>query len=285
MYSTESRRTTKWATALLLGGTFLVTTACGSSNPKAGRVGAGATPETKRAFEAAPQQIKDHAAAATKTHATTVSYVGKVAGSEAYIGIVDTGGEFIAYVCDGAKVAEWLDGQVSGTSLTAKSAKVSLTATRSGSTVSGTVTLAGSDQAFSAKSSTDFPSDLWEATGVKNGEFVRGGWIVLPDGSQHGAVKQAATITSTASLDTTTAAPDVDGSGALNPATPAAPVPAKKKITLTIAQQCANLAFSFAYMTDQAINTTGATSDASIAAANRAYTQASNMGCSWAADL
>ena len=85
------------------------------------------------------------------------SYVGKVAGTDAYIALVTKGDKVAGYVCDGAKVSVWLPAaSVSGHAATLanrRGARVG-TARWSGSAASGMVSIDGVTHAFSAALAT-----------------------------------------------------------------------------------------------------------------------------------
>lgn len=116
-------------------------------------------------------------------------YVGKVEGTDAYIGIARNGAGVTAYVCDGQSVATWFKGKANGDgSIDLTSADGSkLQGTLSGDTFSGSFTPAGgAAQAYTAsKASGD--AGLYRLEETADGGTVVGGWVVLADGSLRGA--------------------------------------------------------------------------------------------------
>jgi hypothetical protein len=122
--------------------------------------------------------------------APATPYVGKVEGTDAYIAVVERGGEITAYICDGAATALWFTGTQDGTTITATHPKgATLAAEQAGSTLTGTVVLDGATHAFTAEEA-EYPAGLWQGiddASVPLDEAFRYGWVVLPDGSQRGA--------------------------------------------------------------------------------------------------
>jgi hypothetical protein len=132
----------------------------------------------------------------------TTSFVGKVSDTDAFIAIVERDGTVEVYVCDGTpttvSIAQWFRGTLKGTALNAEGDDGSkLTGTRNGSSLTGSVTLNGVQRTFTTSETNGTEAGLWVAHTdlLENGEVTResllgstlNGWIVLPDGSQHGA--------------------------------------------------------------------------------------------------
>ena len=120
------------------------------------------------------------------------SYVGKVAGTDAYIALVTKGGKVAGYVCDGAKVSVWLPAaSVSGHAATLANRRGARagTARWSGSAASGTVSIDGVAHAFSATLATG-DAGLYRAVHGTPGQAgaVEVGWVVLADGTQRGMI-------------------------------------------------------------------------------------------------
>jgi hypothetical protein len=116
------------------------------------------------------------------------TYLGKVAGSDAFIAIVARRGVAIAYVCDSNKTAVWLRG-------TFKNGRVSLEA-KDGSTLEGTLTRSSltlpGESPLKAKTHLSPTTDnehFIVGVGKAAGEQWVGGWILLANGSQRGALK------------------------------------------------------------------------------------------------
>jgi hypothetical protein len=117
------------------------------------------------------------------------TYVGEFSGHAA-IGIAVADGKAMAYVCDSQTISEWFKGDISGSTLdlTSKSG-VRLQATFVGNSASGTLTLAdGKSFPFTAELATG-NAGFYRAETSLEGSPVVGGWIILPDGRQAGALE------------------------------------------------------------------------------------------------
>jgi hypothetical protein len=122
-------------------------------------------------------------------------FVGKVAGSNAYVAITNRDGKVEAYICDGTtttiSVATWFEGSLKDGVLagTAENGS-SLSGTLTGETISGTFKSPNnSSLTFTALKSNQAITNLWQ-TFSDSGNPTAGtqhlGWIVLPDGTQRG---------------------------------------------------------------------------------------------------
>ena len=122
------------------------------------------------------------------------SFAAPVAGTEAFVGVVVNPGDrrVLAYVCDGKAVAAWFSGQAGpdgaveltsrdGGRLTGRIARNALTATV-------TLVPAGEEHAFTAPA-VEAPAGLYRARGEVDGQAAVGGWVVLADRRQRGAVR------------------------------------------------------------------------------------------------
>ena len=123
----------------------------------------------------------------------TGSFVGPTEGSESFVAIVTNGEQVMAYVCDGESTAEWFSGAVARNSIDLTSAgSIGLVAERgTGDTLDGTVTAGnGTESSFSAARVDLDGSEGGLCRGILqvDGVTYTGGWIVLPDGRQRGAV-------------------------------------------------------------------------------------------------
>jgi hypothetical protein len=127
------------------------------------------------------------------------TFAGAAQGSPAYVAVyvdkADKKGrhKVIAYVCDSQQVAEWFDQKnVKGNTLSLTSdggARLKATLTKSAAT--GTVRLPdGTKLPFAAPRANE-PAGLYRAEQTIAGQDYLGGWILLPDGTQRGAVKRA----------------------------------------------------------------------------------------------
>lgn len=117
------------------------------------------------------------------------TFVGYVENSDAFIALAQLDGEVMAYVCNGRNVATWLRGSASedGIDLTAGEARLRATYERGG--ITGTFTSAqGGSHAFRARPAAQ-GAGFYRAAQTVAGLGYVGGWIVLSDGQQRGAVK------------------------------------------------------------------------------------------------
>ena len=98
----------------------------------------------------------------------------------------------LAYLCDGKNVATWLKGQATqdGTVTLAGDDGALVNGRIDGKELTGTVTLPGETSARPlVASAVNRPAGLYRARGEVRGEAAVGGWVVLPDGRQTGAVR------------------------------------------------------------------------------------------------
>ncbi len=121
------------------------------------------------------------------------SFVGPTEGSESFVAIVTNGDAVMAYVCDGETTAEWFTGTAARDSIDLTSAgSIGLVAQRgTGDTLDGTVTAGdGTESSFSTTRVDLDGVDGGLCRGILqvDGVTYTGGWIVLPDGQQRGAV-------------------------------------------------------------------------------------------------
>ncbi|MBB5787335.1 hypothetical protein [Jiangella mangrovi] len=116
------------------------------------------------------------------------TYVGYVDGGGASVAVIIDGAEAIAYVCDGASREAWLAGTASDGRIELTGERGSLSAAFDGTVVQGETTVDGQNWTFTI-AQVDPPEGLYRfADTVSGGAEVVGGWIVLPDGTQVGAV-------------------------------------------------------------------------------------------------
>jgi hypothetical protein len=93
------------------------------------------------------------------------TFVGQVAGTNAFLAVVVGDGEALAYVCDARAISTWLRGRVSGNVLTLSGGKgTALAGTLEGDTVSGTLTLSGRTFAFLAARAVEGHTGLFRGT-------------------------------------------------------------------------------------------------------------------------
>ncbi len=135
------------------------------------------------------------------------SYVGTL-DDALFIGIAvneDVGGEgeraLVAYLCDGETVSQWFVAERVEQEMTLTAGDTRVELAFSGDGVSGTVALAGQEpQAFEAAPATG-DAGLYRAEESFDDVDHVGGWIVLPDGRQQGAVNAGGSIVESPSLD------------------------------------------------------------------------------------
>jgi len=170
------------ATALLLFA--LMFTACGGSSDTS-----GSATTTDASSSDANGSLDDEVKALKQEDSTR--FVGKVEGTDAFIGVKNRAGVVTAYLCDSKELAVWMTGTASGDTFTAASGPVSLTGTLGSGAkqLTGSVTLAdGSKHAFTADLATG-SAGLYEARGPDGDGIVRAGWVRLASGEQRGAAK------------------------------------------------------------------------------------------------
>jgi serine/threonine-protein kinase len=141
-------------------------------------------------------------APASATVART-TYVGKLAGSGALVGIVTSGDTVRAYVCDGRRLGLWFDAARAGDAVDASAHGSRLTASFAGRSATGSVTIDGArSQRFEAVRAT---GDAGLYRGAAKGYVA--GWVRLADGTQRGVltsktgVSPAPTLSSKAIID------------------------------------------------------------------------------------
>ncbi|MFW6034456.1 MAG: hypothetical protein ACOC9R_04900 [bacterium] len=117
-----------------------------------------------------------------------VTYVGYVDGGGASVAVIVTGDEATAYVCDGASVEAWLSGSAEDGRLDLSGDRGSLTGTLDDQQATGEAIADDITWTFTIEEVAP-PEGLYRfADTVAGGAEVVGGWIVLPDGTQVGAV-------------------------------------------------------------------------------------------------
>jgi hypothetical protein len=121
---------------------------------------------------------------------TFVSALEVQAGPQPFLGLVVTPGNVLAYLCDG-ETAQWYRGTLrAGGLFEARSTdqKSRITAQVNAGSVVGAFTLeSGRVLPFRAIPATD-EAGVYRSDDTINGSRWLGGWVVLPDGQQRGAV-------------------------------------------------------------------------------------------------
>lgn len=155
----------------------------------------------------------DVAAPTTTTSAATVThtYVGRVAGSDALIGVVVDGKRVLAYVCDGVPgdpvgtiptVQAWFNGESNGGSVDVSQPAGRLQLELTDSAMTGTLTLAGGRTLAVTGEMATRDAGLYRADTTGPGGPAVAGWILAGDGTQRGGVGGSLTL-GTTSLNTT----------------------------------------------------------------------------------
>jgi hypothetical protein len=147
-------------------------------------------------------QLFQRPQAETSTHGTFVTQLGK---SKAALAVTLRGRQALAYCCDGDTLAEWFQGEVnSDGTLQLTSARHAKLEVQIGSRqITGKLTLPlGQAQAFKAAVvSTQGNAGLYRAKKMLGGLEYLGGWIILPNGKQVGAVRCGRSVVSRPWLD------------------------------------------------------------------------------------
>lgn len=140
-----------------------------------------------------------------------VTYVGYVDSGAASVAVIVDGGEATAYVCDGNTREAWLSGPATGGVLELSGDQGSLSATFDGFVAEGETTVDGQAWTFSV-ALVEPPEGLYRfADTIAGGAEVVGGWIVLPDGNQVGAVNVDGETRPAERLDVDTGEVTIDG--------------------------------------------------------------------------
>lgn len=143
------------------------------------------------------------------------TFVGPVDGSDTFVGLSIVDGEVMAYVCNGRDNSAWLRGTAKGDEVSLVAGGTRLDARRRGDRIEGTVTFPTGPHSFEAHAATG-GAGFYRAAQTIAGLGYVGGWIVLRDGRQRGALKQDGRILPTPPFD---------------PAYPAVPLPTGERLT------------------------------------------------------
>ena len=79
------------------------------------------------------------------------AYTGRSSGNEVTVAIAVKNGKAVAYACDGKKIEAWLEGTLTGDTLSLSGKTSSLTGTLDDKATFGTITVDGKEWPFSAK--------------------------------------------------------------------------------------------------------------------------------------
>ncbi|WP_169510952.1 hypothetical protein [Actinomycetospora chiangmaiensis] len=132
-------------------------------------------------------------AAAPSSPSVQGVFAGRTSDGAIPVAIAVNGGKAAAYLCDGRSVEAWLQGTVTGTTMTLSGhGGAGLTGHVDGSALFGSLNAAGQPAIpFSAAVSTP-PAGVFQYRKEVNGLATRVGWVVLPDGSEAGLVDSGA---------------------------------------------------------------------------------------------
>jgi len=131
--------------------------------------------------------------------ASAATFVGRVKSSDTYIAVLKDGRKIGGYLCDDGNISRWIeyhwlrDGVAP---LVAGTTGERLGSVRvAGKSATGTVAINGEKRSFRAKLTRKEDGGLHFAIGKQPGRLLVAGWILLPDGTQRGAVSRLNTQT------------------------------------------------------------------------------------------
>ncbi len=147
-------------------------------------------------------QLFQRPPAEVSTHGTFVTQLGK---GKTALAVTLRGQRALAYCCDGDSLAEWFQGEVNidGTLQLVSTRHAKLELQVGSRQITGKLTLPlGQAQAFKAAMvSTQGHAGLYRAKKMLGGIEYLGGWILLPNGKQVGAVRCGRSVVSRPWLD------------------------------------------------------------------------------------
>ena len=112
-------------------------------------------------------------------------------GASAFVAVVTSGDQAIAYICDGENLAEWFRGPIRADGLfeaQSNSLNAQITAQINARSVVGAITLEGNRVLSFRVVPADGLAGLYRSDDMVQAQRFLGGWVVLPDGQQRGAV-------------------------------------------------------------------------------------------------
>lgn len=196
---------------LVLGGALLALNVLGdpgNKNAQPSPAADAAGPAVATVAAAPPTSAPPPAATAAPAPAAPAvaqkAYAGRSSGNEVTVAIAVKDGRAVGYICDGKHIEAWLQGKVTGSTLSLKSADGASTivGTVDEAKSLGTVAVRDKQWPFAAKGVTA-PAGLYEGRVSVKGVLNRIGWIVLPDGSQTGLNQQGGALVAAPVLDPT----------------------------------------------------------------------------------
>lgn len=190
---------------VVLGGALLTLNMLGNPGNQNAQPSAASesVPAAAPATSAAPAAQKAGSAQAAPPAVAEKAYAGRSSGNEVTVAIAVKNGRAVGYICDGKKTEAWLEGTVSGSDVSLKSAdgKSTIVGTVDEAKSLGTVAVGDKEWPFAAKAATA-PAGLYEGRASVKGVLNRIGWIVLPDGKQVGVLQAGLTLQTAPPLDT-----------------------------------------------------------------------------------
>jgi len=195
---------------VLLGAGLLVVNMI--SNP-ANRTTAATTaaPSAVAAAPSEPAAAAPESAPAAAPAVAEKAYTGRSSGNEVTVAIAVKNGKAVAYACDGKKIEAWLEGTLTGDTLSLSGKTSSLTGTLDDKATFGTITVDGKEWPFSAKG-VAAPAGLYEGRGTVAKVATRVGWIVEDNGNVTGVQSANGTREPAPPLDSTNpGATTIDG--------------------------------------------------------------------------
>jgi hypothetical protein len=131
--------------------------------------------------------------------ARTVTFVGRVQGSDAYIAIVKDGRKIGGYACNNGTFSRWIEYawlRNGRAPLVAGTTNRRLGTVRiRGRLATGTIEVEGRSRRFRARLTRRRDPGLHFALGKERDHVLVAGWILLPDGTQRGAISRVNTQT------------------------------------------------------------------------------------------
>lgn len=170
----------------VLGGLLFVVNRAG--DPANTATAAAAATATAPATATTTPKAPPTAAATTAPAAPAVQrvYAGRSSGNEVTVAIAIKDGKAVAYICDGKNVEAWLEGKVTGATLSLTGPNgATITGSATDANSLGTVAVGGKQWPYAAKT-VDTPAGLYQGRADVKGVANRIGWIILPDGTQTG---------------------------------------------------------------------------------------------------
>lgn len=144
------------------------------------------------------------------------TFVGRADESDVLLGIVSNGVKVRAYACDGASITEWFNADPLSSDAPLLSASgAQLTVRRGGSPVAELNLGEGRVLTIQTLQVDGAGAGVFRAERTAGDTNFVGGWVVLPDGTQRGAVTGGAVTVFGAVLDLDTLTTNIQGLGSL----------------------------------------------------------------------